>query len=108
MPVWRLRKGGRQMSDETMGEYWRDVAPAMKQESQERRARNRASSADMLAQAGIAFESKNNGVHLIVDAGNHLVDFWSGTGKWATRGYRFALVSRGVHGLIKHIKKGNP
>lgn len=89
--------------DETMGDYWRDVAPAMKQESQERRARNRTSSASMLTQAGIAFESKNDGAHLIVTCGVRTYDFWPGTGLWKMRGS--TQRRRGVRSLMNQIQR---
>ena len=38
-----------------MGDYWRDVRPAMKEESQRRRSSNRESSSRLLAEAGISF-----------------------------------------------------
>ncbi|TVO55920.1 hypothetical protein [Denitromonas halophila] len=53
---------------------------------QQRRANNRASSAERLAAAGVSFESKNAGAHLIVSAGSKRIDFWPGTGLWIVRG----------------------
>ena len=53
---------------------------------QQRRANNRASSAERLAAAGVSFESKNDGAHLIVTAGVKRIDFWPGTGLWIVRG----------------------
>lgn len=87
-----------------MGEFWADVKPALKQRSQEKRASNRASSAQILAERGVQFTSKNGGAHLIVTASDHTVDFWPGTGKWMTRGFRFGLVGRGVRGLLQHLE----
>lgn len=44
-----------------------DDYKAMKEHSQKKRANNREGSAEMLTEAGIEYESKNNGAHLIVD-----------------------------------------
>ncbi|WP_368640437.1 hypothetical protein ABRZ04_04280 [Castellaniella ginsengisoli] len=87
-----------------MGDYWRDVKPDMKERSQRKRAANRKSGATILHAAGVPFESKNGGAHLIVQARDHVVDYWPGTGKWATRGHQFTLVGRGIAGLMQHIK----
>lgn len=62
-------------------DIWRDVAGA----SQDRRAHNRESSAELLTARGYTFESKNGGAHLIVRNGAKVVDFWPGTGRWRTR-----------------------
>lgn len=72
---------------------------AMRKMSQEKRASNREASAAMLIEAGIQFESKNDGAHLIVA---DKYDFWPGTGLWMERGK--TQRSRGVRGLIKRIK----
>lgn len=88
-----------------MGDYWRDVTPALKQRSQEKRASNRASSADMLTARGVKFAAHNAGAHLVVSADGHTVDFWPGTGKWMTRGFKFGLVGRGVHRLLAHLEQ---
>ncbi len=83
--------------DDDMGEFWRDVKAA----SQVKRAANRESSADALRRAGVKFETKNDGAHLIVTGPGGLVDFWPGTGLWKPRG----TIShrRGVSGLIKFV-----
>ena len=80
--------------DENMGDFWRDVNAAR----QQKRADNRASSADMLKTAGITFESKNIGAHLIVTALGQTFDFWPGTGLWMVRGKPKRRY--GVRGLI--------
>lgn len=68
--------------DYTMGEFWRDVNEAR----QEKRASNREDSAAMLTEAGIKFQAKNMGAHLIVSALGHTFEFWPGTGLWMERG----------------------
>jgi hypothetical protein len=82
------------MSD--MSDFWRDVKGA----GQESRSRNRDSSPTILKEAGIAFETKNLGTHLIVTHGDKVVDFWPGTGLWhARRGPK----GRGVFRLISYL-----
>lgn len=80
------------MSD--MGEIFN----GMKEESQKRRADNRESSAKILNDNGISFESKNVGAHLIVRGHEITVDFWPGTGKWIVRNGK---AGRGVFNLLK-------
>lgn len=75
----------------------------LKQIRQEKRASNREQSAEILQRAGILFESKNVGAHLIVQAGRTIVDFWPGTGKWIPRGQREGR--RGVRNLIKFVEQ---
>lgn len=77
---------------------------AMKEESQERRAKYRDQSPGMLENEYIPYISKNGGVHLIVGNEDNLVDFWPGTGKWISRK---GGKGRGVHNLIKFIKESN-
>lgn len=72
--------------------------------SQVKRGHNRASSAKILTEKGIPFESKSQGVHLIVDGGDRVIDFWPGTGKWIPRGDRQPQF--GVRGLVMYIEAG--
>lgn len=80
-----------------MGELFKDL----KDESKQRRANHREQSPKLLEDAGIGFESKNLGAHLIVESTKCLIDFWPGTGKWISRKGKHG---RGVFNLIKHIK----
>jgi hypothetical protein len=81
-----------------LGETFR----AMKEHSQQKRARNRESSAAVLTRNGLQFESKNNGSHLIVTMPDgSKVDFWPGTGLWHTRGTP-QVKDRGVYHLVKY------
>lgn len=82
-----------------VAEMWADLA----KHSQEKRANNRQSSAQLLKARGIAFESKNADAHLIVTAGSTLVDFWPGTGLWIER--KGTGKGRGVMRLLGFIKK---
>lgn len=86
-------------ADDDMGAFWRDVNAAR----QEKRATNREASPQALTTAGIAFESKNDGAHLIV-AGAW--DFWPGTGLWIRRQGQ-KTEGRGVLNLIKRVQKEN-
>jgi len=70
----------------------------LKGESQKRRADNRESSAKILEENGIKFESKNMGAHLIVSGDSITIDFWPGTGKFIVRGGK---TGRGVFNLLK-------
>ena len=76
-----------------------EVFNAMKEASKEKRASNRASSATILDQAGIPYESKNVGAHLIVDG---CIDFWPGTGKFIVR--KTNKKGRGVRNMIRALQ----
>lgn len=76
-----------------------EVFNAMREASKEKRAKNRDSSAQLLTAAGIPYESKNIGAHLIVDGD---IDFWPGTGLWMIRGHK--RKRRGVRRLITFVK----
>lgn len=82
--------------DDSMSDYWNDIRAAR----QEKRADNRAQSAELLRKAGVAFEAKNGGAHLIVTALGKTIDFWPGTGLWIVRGQ--SRQRRGVKRLIDH------
>lgn len=81
-----------------------DLTYAIKKESSKlKRSQNRNSSSIALIQQDIAFESKNDGAHLVVTGSKGLIDLWPGTGKWIARaGYS----DRGVFSLIKAINSG--
>lgn len=72
----------RDTDDESMGDFWHDSKAAR----QEKRASNRTNSAELLREAGIAFEAKNIDAHLIVRHAGCVIDFWPGTGLWMVRG----------------------
>ena len=69
--------------------------------SKAKRASNRGNSAELLRAAGVEFESKNGGAHLIVTQGGMVFDFWPGTGKWCQRGT--ADYQRGVFSLLARL-----
>lgn len=96
----------KEIADEEMtdSEMW----AAWKKRGQDKRASNREDSARLLTEAGIAFESKNGGAHLIVNGGHHgTFNFWPGTGLWMRNGAKSATRRNyGVRNLI-HVLKGN-
>ena len=77
-----------------------DSFAALKEHSQHKRASNRESSAHILRRNHIYFESKNGGAHLIVKAGDRIVDFWTGTWKYIVRK---GCTGRGVYNLIREL-----
>lgn len=83
------------MSDDS--ELWKAFHDAGKA----KRASNREASARLLTEAGIPFESKNNGAHLIVEGRECYIDFWPGTGKWHSRNGDKGF---GVRNLLEYAK----
>jgi hypothetical protein len=81
-------------------EMWR----GWKKESQDRRANNRENSAQLLRDAGVPFEEKNLGCHLVVQTPQGTVDFWPGTGLWQ---FRAGIRGRGVHQLLRIIRRAS-
>jgi len=68
-----------------------------------KRAANREQSAQILKRAEVAFQTKNNGAHLIVAHEGKTVDFYPGTGAWKDR---TGAEGRGVFKLLKHLGVG--
>ena len=75
-----------------------DSFRAVYSDSKLKRASNRESSASILSKAGIKFETRNGGAHLIVSHDGLVFDFWPGTGKFCLRGT--AVYQRGVFRLL--------
>lgn len=71
--------------------------------NKDKKSRNKDWSTQHLIDKGIRFESKNNGVHLIVYGDKGIVDFWPSTGKWISR-YE-EKTSRGIRELVKYISE---
>ena len=78
----------------------KDVFNAMKEHSQEKRRTNRVQCTQALTKAGVMFEEKNNGAHLIVEGNDCFIDYWPGTGRWKTRNGEKGF---GVRNLISHL-----
>lgn len=83
-----------------MGELYR----AMKEDSRERKERNRVNALKVLGEENIKYESKNDGVHFVVDGPHGLIDYWPTTGKWVERAVA-GLAGRGVSSLVNHVKR---
>jgi hypothetical protein len=86
-----------------IGDYWREARAwkGPKEAAKEKREQNRKSSTHLLTKHGIAFETNNDGHHLIIVDGADTYDFWPGTGKWNRRSD--ATYYRGVRELIGTI-----
>lgn len=85
-----------------MGEYWRDVKPFLKERARQKREKNKESSTEILIKHGVAFESKNEGIHLIVRHASKIVDFWPSTGRFICRSGK--RDDHGVFNLLKYLK----
>ena len=73
----------------------------IKEEGKKKKAKNIVSSTQILADKGIKFESKNHGVHLVVNHNDKIADFWPSTGKFNIRGE--TGYHRGVKNLLKKL-----
>lgn len=69
-----------------------------------KRSSNTEQSTSILTRAGIVFESKNGGVHLIVFAASKIVDFWPITGLWIVRDGKVQK-RRGVRKLVEFVEQ---
>ena len=69
----------------------------------EKRASNTQASVALLASQGVPFKMMNGHTHLLLQAGEELIDFWPSTGLWISRETK--TKQRGVFNLMKHIKK---
>lgn len=78
-----------------------EVFKIIKEEGKKKKSKNLVSSTQILADEGIQFESKNNGVHLVVNHNGKIADFWPSTGKFNIRGE--AGYHRGVKNLLKKL-----
>ena len=87
-----------------MGDYWRDVKDHFKERGQQKRASNTEWSTNHLRALGIQFESKNNGVHLVIRHNNKVVDFWPSTGRFICRSGKMNDYDiRGINRLVKYL-----
>lgn len=78
-----------------------EIAEMFKEHKEERRIKKQSNleySTELLRANGIKFESKNNGVHLIVEGKDCKIDFWPSTGKFIDRN---GNSGRGVMNVIK-------
>lgn len=77
-----------------MGELYR----IMREDAAEKRRSNLAKSTDILRKSGIAFESRNDGFHLMIRTGSGVVNFYPSTGRYAG-----AFDGRGVFNLLRDL-----
>ena len=73
----------------------------MRELSRIKKQSNLEFSTSLLDKLSIDYQSKNNGIHLIVVGNNELIDFWPTTGKFIPRG---GIADRGVLNLIKRVR----
>lgn len=78
-----------------------DTYREMNKVGQEKRAKNLTFSTEILDNYNIEYESKNNGIHLIVKGLDGFIDFWPSTGKFTLREGKSG---RGVFNLIRHCR----
>ena len=71
---------------------------AMREHNKEKKTANMEYSTELLKTIGVPFESKNNGVHLVVQGRDCKIDYWPSTGKFITRNGK---QGRGVKNLLK-------
>ena len=88
---------------------------AHREESQARRASHRETTPELLRQHGVAFDTKNDGAHLVVRHAGKVADLWPGTGKYRVRrpGGNGEQYRRGVFNLLRDLgvqttTKGEP
>lgn len=77
-----------------------DAFKAIKERNKLKKLSNMEYSTELLKSLGIEFESKNNGVHLIVSHNGLIADFWPSTGKYSLRDGRY---KRGVKSLVSDL-----
>lgn len=77
-----------------------DAYKEAKEDRRNKRLRNLEFSTKMLTDNGVKFESKNGGIHLIINHKNIIADFWPSTGKFQIRGKGY---SRGVRNLLNRL-----
>jgi len=78
---------------------------AMKEAGKAKKLANRTASTKILEELNIPFESKNNGIHLVVQGKHHIIDFWPSTGKFTVR--NTSAKGRGIKGVLElcNVKK---
>ena len=78
-----------------------EIAEMFKEHKEERRIKKQSNleySTELLRANGIKFESKNNGIHLIVQGKDCKIHFWPSTGKYSAISGEYG---RGVRNVIK-------
>jgi hypothetical protein len=85
-----------------MADDFNALKTVLREQSIRKRHHNRESSPQVLERHGVGYESRNGGIHLIVNCGGMVVDFWPGTGKWIARNAAKSS-GRGVFKLIEWL-----
>lgn len=80
---------------------------ALREYRQKKRQSNLGNSTQILKDNSIEFESKNNGVHLIVKGAGKTFDFFPSTGLFILRGINNKVKGRGVYNLMKRLGASN-
>lgn len=83
----------------TMG----DIFKQMRKTSQEKKAKNRKYSQQLLQTAQVPHKAHNHGAHLVIESTQGPIDFWPGTGLWIVRATRQR--GRGVKKLLAFLEK---
>jgi hypothetical protein len=71
----------------------------------DKREKRKIELAKTFATAGIIFESKNNGAHLLVKSVHGLIDFYPESGSWFIR--QSKTHARGTQTLINYLTQSN-
>lgn len=79
----------------------KEVFNAMTERSKKKKASNLEFSTNELIKRGVQFESKNCGVHLVIESLDGLIDYWPSTGKFRLRST--GEYKRGLRRLLKHL-----
>lgn len=82
-----------------MGEHG-ELMKAFREQSRERKQSNRERSTQRLLENGVKFQSRNDGLHLMIDTPAGRVNFYPSTGL-----YNGVLEGRGVFTLLDELKR---
>lgn len=90
-------------TENELTEMWRDY----KQSRQEKKHSNKDNSTATLDRNNIKYASHNNGVHLVIEAGQRTIDYWPSTGKFLVRPMppsKRPIPGRGIRQLLACVK----
>lgn len=80
-----------------------EIYKAMRDAGRAKRKKNARESIAILERRGIQFESKNFGIHLVIQCEKGVIDFWPSTGKFISR--YDGSQGRGVFNLLRLIDR---
>ena len=78
-----------------------EIYKALKEHNKEKKQQNKKSSIALLDKIKVQYTTNNDGIHLIVQSGRGIIDFWPTTGKFIAR--RTKYTGRGVNNMIKYM-----